>query len=145
MGYCSAPPPHDICLPYLAAADIAVRTAVYRILGVSQHVQTLDKLNCDKRQLSLPAEFGGPNAPSLELDAELPHYASFTATLANLITDYKSESLGPMYCLIRRELLNVATSTLPWAVQLRSSFDTISITMGRVSESDLVVLTNTVN
>jgi hypothetical protein len=49
-----------------------------------------------------------------------------------------------MYGLIRHELLNVATSTLPWAVQLRSSYDTIS-TMGGFSESDLVVLTNTLN
>jgi hypothetical protein len=49
-----------------------------------------------------------------------------------------------MYGLIRQELLNVATSNLPWALQLRSSHDTIS-TMGGSSESDLVVLTNTLN
>jgi hypothetical protein len=62
-----------------------------------------------------------------------------------MITDYESESLTwPMYGLIRHELLNVATSTLPWAVQLRSSYDTIP-TMGGLSESDLVVLTNTLN
>jgi hypothetical protein len=101
-------------------------------------------VNCAKRQLSLPAEFGGLNVPSLELDIELAHYASFIATLANLISDYESESLGPMYSLIRHEELNVATSTLPSAVQLRSSSDTIS-TMGGFSESDLVVLTNTLN
>jgi hypothetical protein len=90
------------------------------------------------------AKFGGLNVPSLELDAEHAHYASFTATLANLITDYESESLGPLYGLIRHELLNVATSTLPWAVELRNSYDSIS-TMGGFSESDLVVSTNTLN
>jgi hypothetical protein len=41
-------------------------------------------------------------------------------------------------------LLNVATYTLPWAVQLRSSYDTIS-TMGGFLESDLVVLSKTLN
>jgi hypothetical protein len=87
---------------------------------------------------------GGINVPSFELDAELAHYASFTATLVNMISDHESESLGPLYGLIRQELLNVATSTLPWAVQLRNSYDSIS-TMGGFSESDLVVLTNTLN
>jgi hypothetical protein len=87
---------------------------------------------------------GGLNVPSLELDAELAHYASFTTILANLIDDYDSESPGPLYGLIRHELLNVATSTLSWAVQLRNSYDSIS-TMGGFSESDLVVLTNTLN
>jgi hypothetical protein len=134
--------PPDICRPYLAAIDIAVRTEVFRILGVSHDVETLDQLNCAKRQFSLPAEFGGLNVPSLELNAAPTHYASDTATLANLIIDYESESLGPMYGLTQHELLNVATSSLPWAVQLRSSFDTIS-TMGGFSESDLVVLSNT--
>jgi hypothetical protein len=86
----------------------------------------------------------GLNVPSLELDVERAHFALFRATLANLITDYESESLGPMYGLIRQELLNVATSTLPWAVQLLSLYDTIS-TMGGFSESDLVVLRNTLN
>jgi hypothetical protein len=90
------------------------------------------------------AEFGGLNIPSFELGAEPTHYASFTATLANLIIDYESESLGHMYGLIRQELLNVATSILPWAVLLRSSHDTNS-TMREFSESDLVVLTNTLN
>jgi hypothetical protein len=52
--------------------------------------------------------------------------------------DYESESLG----LIRHELLNVATSALSWAVRLRTAYDTIS-NMGGFSESDLVVLTNT--
>jgi hypothetical protein len=65
-------------------------------------------------------------------------------TLTNTIIDYESESLGHLYGLIRHELLSVATSTLPWAVQLRSSYDTIS-TMGGFSESDIVVLTNTLN
>jgi hypothetical protein len=49
------------------AADRAVRAAASRILGVSLDAQTLDKLNGAKRQLSLPAEFGGLNVPSLEL------------------------------------------------------------------------------
>jgi hypothetical protein len=49
-----------------------------------------------------------------------------------------------MYGLIQQELLNVAFSTLPWAVQLRSSYGTIS-TMDGFSESDLVVLTNKLN
>jgi hypothetical protein len=84
------------------------------------------------------------NVPSLELDVERAHYALFSATLANLITDYESESLDPMYGLIRQELLNVATIILPWAVQLLSLYDTIS-TMGGFSESDLVVLSNTLN
>jgi hypothetical protein len=142
MGSCSAPFP-------LISADrtllMHIRPVVlqfFRVLGVSQDEHTLDKLNCAKRQLSLPAEFGGHTVSSLEPDAELARNASFTATLANLITDYESESLGPMYCLIRQELLNVATSTLPRAVLLRRSYDTIS-TMGGFSESDLVVLSNT--
>jgi hypothetical protein len=94
-------PSPSICRPYLAVAYSVVRTAVIRILGVSHDIQTLDKLNCVKRQLSLPAEFGGLNVPSLELDAERVHYASFTAILAYLITDYESESLDPMCGLIR--------------------------------------------
>jgi hypothetical protein len=49
-----------------------------------------------------------------------------------------------MYGFIRPELLHIAISTLPWAVQLRGSYDTISST-GGFSESDLVVLTNTLN
>jgi hypothetical protein len=60
----------------------------------------LDQLNCAKHKLSLPVEFGGLNVPSLELDAKPAHYASFTATLANLIIDYESELLGHMYGLI---------------------------------------------
>jgi hypothetical protein len=102
--------PPNTWRPYLAPANRAVRNAIYRILGVSQNAQTLDQLNCAKRQLSLPAEFRGLNVPSLELDAEPPHYASFPATLANLINDYKSESLGLMYGLILHELVNVATT-----------------------------------
>jgi hypothetical protein len=95
---------------------------------------------------SYPLSLGGLiNVPSLQLDAAPDaYYASFTATLANLITNDESESLGPMYGLIRQELLSVATSTLPWAVQLCSSYYTIS-TMGGFSESDLVVLRNTLN
>jgi hypothetical protein len=139
---CTLPP--YICRPYLAIVDRVVRTSIYRILGVSHDVQTLDQLNCAKRELSLPTEFGGLNVPSLELDAEHAHYASFTATLANMITDYESESLGPLYGLIRHGLLNVAISTLPWVGQLRNSYDSIS-TMGGFLESDLAVLTNTLN
>jgi hypothetical protein len=45
---------------------------------------------------------------------------------------------------MRQELLNVATSTLPWAVQLHSLYDTIS-SMGGFSESDIVVLANPLN
>jgi hypothetical protein len=122
------------CRRYLAAAYIAVCTSIFRIFGGSQDVQTLDKLNCANRQLYLPAEFGGLNVPPLELDAAHAHYASFTKTLANLIIDYESKLLGPMYGLIRQELMNVAASTLPSAVQLRSSYDTSS-TMGGFSES----------
>jgi hypothetical protein len=48
-----------------------------------------------------------------------------------------------MYGIIRQEPLHVAT-TLPWAVQLRISYDTIS-NMGGFSESDIVVLTSTLN
>jgi hypothetical protein len=49
-----------------------------------------------------------------------------------------------MHGLIRHKLLHFATSTLPLAVQLRNSYDTIS-SMGGFSESDLVVLINTIN
>jgi hypothetical protein len=41
--------PPDICRPYLISVDRAVQTTVLRILGVSEDVQTLDKLNCAKR------------------------------------------------------------------------------------------------
>jgi hypothetical protein len=96
MSYCSAPHP-NIYRPCLAHADRAFRVPGFRILGVSHDVQTFDKLNCAKRRLSLPVQFGGLNAPSLEFDAEFAHWSSFTATLANLIIDCESESLGPMY------------------------------------------------
>jgi hypothetical protein len=66
--------PPNICRPYLATADMTVRSTVLRILGVSQDVQTLEQLNCAKRQLSLPAEFGGLNVPSLVLEVEHAHY-----------------------------------------------------------------------
>jgi hypothetical protein len=98
----------------------------------------LDRLDCAQRQISLPSEFGGLNVPSLELDDELAQYTLFTTTFANFIKYNESESLGHVYCLIREHLLNVAASTLPWAVELRSSYDTIS-TMGGFSVSDLVV------
>jgi hypothetical protein len=141
-GFLFRTPPRNICRPYLATANMPVRIAVYRILGVCEDVEALDKLNCAKRQLSFPAEFGGLIVPPLELDVELVHYASFSATLANLITYTESESLGPMYSLIGREPLNLTTSTSPWAVQVRSSFVTISH-MDGFSKSDLIVLTNT--
>jgi hypothetical protein len=41
--------PLDIYKPYLATADRAVRTTIYRILGVSHDVQTLDQVKCAKR------------------------------------------------------------------------------------------------
>jgi hypothetical protein len=41
--------PHDICRPYLVFADRAVRVAVFKILGVSHEVQTLDNLTCATR------------------------------------------------------------------------------------------------
>jgi hypothetical protein len=46
--------------------------------------------------------------------------------------------------LIQHKLLDVAFSTLPWAVRLRSSYDTIS-TMDGFLESDFVVLTKKLN
>jgi hypothetical protein len=113
-------------------------------LGVSQDAQTLDQQNRAKRKTSLPAEFGGLNVSSLELDAEHARYASFSTTPANLIIDDESESLELMDGLIRQELLNFTTFTLPWAVQLRWSYDTIS-TMCGFLESDLMVLTSTLN
>jgi hypothetical protein len=48
--------PFVMCRPYLATAYMAVRA--FRILGVSQKVQTLDQVDCAKRQLPLPAELG---------------------------------------------------------------------------------------
>jgi hypothetical protein len=88
--------PPNICRPYLATTCEAIRTAVFQILGVSHDVQTLHQLNCAKRQLSFPAEFGGLNVPSLELDDEHAKYASFSAIPSNLIIDYESKSLGHM-------------------------------------------------
>jgi hypothetical protein len=83
--------PLDICRSYLFIANRAVRSNIFRILGVSQDVQTLDHLNHVTHQLPVPAEFGGLNVPSLELDAEHAHYASYTATFANVIIDYEPE------------------------------------------------------
>jgi hypothetical protein len=48
--------PHDVRRPYFTISNMVVRNAIYRILGVSHDVQTLDQLNCVKRQLSLLAE-----------------------------------------------------------------------------------------
>jgi hypothetical protein len=73
-------------------------------------VHALDKVSCAKRQLFLPAEFGGIHVPSLELDVEHAHCASLTANLANMIIDNESESLGHMYGLTRQEILHIATS-----------------------------------
>jgi hypothetical protein len=66
-----------------------------------------------KRMLSMPSELGGLNEPSLELDVEHLHYASFTTTLANLIIDHESEMRSPMHGIIRQDLMDLATSTLP--------------------------------
>jgi hypothetical protein len=67
---------------------------------VSPEVQAHEQINPATRELSLPAEFGGLNVPSLALDAELAHYASFEASVAILIIDYEYESLGPLYGII---------------------------------------------
>jgi hypothetical protein len=75
---------------------------------------------------------------------QLPIYWYLLYKLSNLKYESESESLGHMYGLIRKELLHVAISTLPWTVQSRSSYDAIS-NMGEFSESDLVVLTNKLN
>jgi hypothetical protein len=120
--------PLDDRRPYLAKVNSATRYTVVRILGVSPEVQTNGQNSRAQRQLSLPAEFGGLNVPSLAPDVEHAHYASFDATPASLSTDYKSESLAHLYGIIRYELHNVATSTLPWAVQLRASHAPISCT-----------------
>jgi hypothetical protein len=84
------------------------------------------------------------NVPSPRIDIEHAHYASFNATLANLIIDCESESVSPLYGIIRREVHNVATSTLPWAVQLRASYATISRTCG-FSDVDLAVSATTLD
>jgi hypothetical protein len=108
---------HGACHPYLATTDSVVK---YSIPGVFPEVHTHYQINCATRKLSLPTEFGGLNVPSLVQDVEPAHYASFAAILANLITDYESESLGLLYGTIRHELHNIAASPLPWAVvQLR--------------------------
>jgi hypothetical protein len=80
--------------------------------------------------------------PALALDAEPTHYASYDATLANLITDYESEAQGPLYGSIRQELLIAATSAIAGAVRLRASYDSISCTRC-FSDSDLAVIAST--
>jgi hypothetical protein len=132
--------PHGICRPYHATSDRADSIAFSQILDV----QTLDQVNCAKRRLSLRAEFRGLNVRSIELDVKHAHYASFTATLSNMITDHESELISHMYSHIRHKLPHVATFTLPWAVQLRDWYDTIS-NMNGFSESYISVLTNTLN
>jgi hypothetical protein len=59
----------------------------------------------------MPTEFGGLNVPSLELDTEYAHHASFSPTLVSMINVYESESLGLMYGIIRHDVLHVATSS----------------------------------
>jgi hypothetical protein len=130
---------HDIYQPYLSTAHRVVRTAVFRILGVFYDVQTIDQLNCAKRKCSLPTEFGGLNVQSFELDIEHAHYASFTATLANMNTDNAPESLGPM-----TYVRSYPQGTIAFSSALRTSYDTIS-NMGGFWESDLAALTYTLN
>jgi hypothetical protein len=113
----------------------------FRIFGTSPEVETYDQIKCAKRQLSLPAELRVLNVPSPRIDIEHAHYASFNASL---IIDCESESLGPLYGIIRREVRNVATSTSPWAVQLRASYATISGTCG-FSDVDLAVFATTLD
>jgi hypothetical protein len=122
--------PPDVCRPYLAAADSVVWYAIFRIFEfrvfetlkpqTPLEVYTHDQMNCATRHFPLPAEFGGLDVPSFAIDVEPTHYASFDATLAIHIIDCKSESLGPLYGIIRRRLHDVATSTLPWAVQFQA-------------------------
>jgi hypothetical protein len=57
-GFLLSTLPLHVCRPYLVVVDVAVRTSIFRILGVSQDVETLDQLNCAKRKLSQTAEFG---------------------------------------------------------------------------------------
>jgi hypothetical protein len=83
-----------------------------------------------------------PNVPSLDLDVER---ASLTATLANLINDYKPELLGPTYGRIRHKLQHVCCYFHFTVGGLIAQFVLYDIQYGRVSESDLVVLTNTRN
>jgi hypothetical protein len=64
-----------------AMSDFGGTHAAFHLMITCADVQTLERLNCAKGQLFLPAEFGGLNVPSLEIDAKPAHYASFTATL----------------------------------------------------------------
>jgi hypothetical protein len=59
-------------------------------------------------------------------------------TFPSLIVKYESKSQGHLYGTICLELENVATSSLPWAVQSRASYTTLSCT-GRFLDADLAV------
>jgi hypothetical protein len=96
-------------------------------------------------QIRLPAEFGGFNVPSLEMEANSAHYASFTATLANLISDYEDASLGALYGMLCTELKNVAFSSNTWAVQLRAAWAEVAKTGGGFTVPELETVSATVN
>jgi hypothetical protein len=83
------------------------------IFGVSPEVQTHDKISCATSQLSLPAEFGGLNLPSLALDDEPTHYKLHSTRVSQVLLclNYESESRGPFYGIIRHELQNVDACT----------------------------------
>jgi hypothetical protein len=74
----------------------------FRILGVFPEVHTHNQTNRATRELSLhDGDFRGLSVPSFALDVGSAHYALLDATLASLITDYESESLGSLYGTIR--------------------------------------------
>jgi hypothetical protein len=117
--------PPEVCRPYLAIVDSVARCVVFRILGFPRRYKHIIKVIAPCVRSPFPWSFGGLNMPSLALDFEPAHYASFEATLASLISDCDSKSLSPFYGTIRHELQNVATSPLPWKVLPRASFATI--------------------
>jgi hypothetical protein len=65
-------------------------------------------------------------------------------TLASLIVKHESKSLGHLYGTICYKLENAATSYLPWAVESRASYTTLSCT-GRSLDADLVVQSTTLD
>jgi hypothetical protein len=81
-----------------------------------------------------------PNVPSLDLNVER---ASLSATLANLINDYKPELLGPIYGRMCQKLQDVCCYLHLIVGGPISQFVWFYLQYGWVSESDLVVLTNT--
>jgi hypothetical protein len=110
---------------------------VFRILGLSHDVQqTVDQLNI----FSLISANFPPCQRSYRYGGLIYRPSSSMLTMFTMLHESYVRSLG----LIRHELLYFATLTLPWAVQLRNSYDTI-FTMGGFSESDLEVLINTLN